>query len=105
MIEQDRYEDAIPVFERALEWEYSRAGAQGWLDFIERSIAIRNGTVRMEHMTNIEGCEFEIERMRRSVALSDDEYDSGGRRVFDLSELCAVYFDPYGRLRPEFEQI
>ena len=105
VIEQDRYEDAIPVFERALEWEYSRAGAQGWLDFIERSIAIRNGTVRMEHMTNIEGCEFEIERMRRSVALSDDEYDSGGRRVFDLSELCAVYFDPYGRLRPEFEQI
>lgn len=102
-VEQDDLDGASEAFRHALDWEYSRAGAQGWLDFIERKIAIQNDAVRLASLTTIEGCELTIERWRRGVAVSSDQIDSEGRRVFDLPPECEPYFDAYGDRKPEAE--
>ena len=103
-VEQDDLLGAVEAFERALDWEYSRATAQGWLDFIERKIAIQRDGERFAHLTAIERCELDIERLRRGVIVSEDQVDSQGRRVFDLPAGCEAYFDIYGRLLPEHER-
>lgn len=103
-VEQDDLLGAIDAFERALDWAYSRATAQGWLGFIERKIAIRRDGERLAHLTEIERCELTIERLRRGVIVSADQVDSLGRRVFDLPAGCEAYFDIYGRLLPEHER-
>jgi len=103
-VEQDDFLGAIEAFERALDWGYSRATAQGWLDFIERKIAIQRDGERFARLTAIERCELDIERLRRGVVVSQDQVDSQGRRVFDLPAGCEAYFDIYGRLLPEHER-
>ena len=100
-MDQDHLEDAATAFEHALQWEYSRARAQGWLDFIERKIAIQQDGIRLARLTLIEGCELTIERMRRGIAISGDEYDSGGRRIFNLPAECEPWFDVYGSRRQQ----
>lgn len=103
-VEQDDLLGAIEAFERALDWEYSRATAQGWLDFIERKIAIQRDGERFARLTAIERCELDIERLRRGVVVSANQVDSQGRRVFDLPAGCEAYFDIHGRLLPEHER-
>lgn len=104
-VEMDDLEGAIDAFERALAWEYSRAGAQGWIDFVERKIAIINDQRRFEQMTAIETCQLQIERDRRAPALGPEWFDSAGQRIFDLGPDCLEYFTPYGVLRPEYERV
>ncbi len=103
-VEQDDLLGAIDAFERGLAWEYSRATAQGWIGFIEQKIAIQRDGERFAQLTTIEACELEIERMRRGPVISEDQLDSEGVRIFDLSAECEPYFDVNGRLKPEFER-
>lgn len=103
-VEQDDLLGAIDAFERGLEWDYSRATAQGWIGFIETKIAIQRDSERFARLTMIEACELEIERMRRGPVISEDQLDSEGVRIFDLSAECEPYFDVNGRLKPEFER-
>lgn len=101
--EQDHLLDAIDAFERALSWEYSRATAQGWIDFIERRIAIEAQGERFVHTTNIEGCENWLEAERRSVATRQTEFTEDGRRLFDLPSECGTYFNRLGERLPEWQ--
>ena len=101
--EQDHLLDAIDAFERALSWEYSRATAQGWIDFIERRIAIEAQGQRFVHTTNIEGCENWLEAERRSVATRQTEFTEDGRRLFDLPSECGTYFNRLGERLPEWQ--
>lgn len=103
-VEQDDLLGAIDAFERGLEWDYSRATAQGWIGFIEQKIAIQRDGERFARLTTIEACELEIERMRRGPVISEDQLDSEGVRIFDLSAECEPYFDVNGRLKPEYER-
>lgn len=103
-VEQDNLDGASDAFRRALDWEYSRAGAQGWLDFIERKIAIQRDAVRLARLTAIEGCELTIERERRGPVTSPDQLDSEGRRILPLPPECEPFFDVYGQRRSEEEE-
>ena len=104
-VETDDLEGAIAAFEEALAWDYSRAGAQGWISFVEQKIAIGLQGERMQDQVNIEACELEIERMRRSPPMGEDEVDSEGIRIFPrMDDLCRTYFDQYGRLHPEYDR-
>jgi tetratricopeptide (TPR) repeat protein len=98
-VELDEFRSARRAFREALAWEYSRAGAQGWLSYVNQVIDREDPTGRIE----MEGCGFDIERRRRRPATAD-EIDSTGRRIFDLTPACLIYFDAYGDLRPEFER-
>ncbi|MCR9266217.1 MAG: hypothetical protein NXI03_01475, partial [Alphaproteobacteria bacterium] len=103
--ETDDLEGAIAAFEEALAWDYSRAGAQGWISFVEQKIAIGLQGERMQDQVNIEACELEIERMRRSPPMGEDEVDSEGIRIFPrMDDLCRTYFDQYGQLHPEYDR-
>lgn len=101
--EQDKLVEAIDAFERALGWEYSRATAQGWIDFIERRIAIEAAGERFFHVTNIEGCENWLERARRTVPTDETEYDAENRRLFDLPSECGTYFNRLGERLPDWQ--
>lgn len=104
-VETDDLEGAIAAFEEALAWDYSRAGAQGWISFVEQKIAIGLQGERMQDQVNIEACELEIERMRRSPPMGEDEVDSEGIRIFPrMDDLCRTYFDQYGQLHPEYDR-
>ena len=99
-MELDDLNGASRAFIEALDWEYSRAGAQGWLDFIASKREILQAAARLEVLTTIETCELAIGRERRQVVTSEDEYDHTGRRVLDLPDICETWFNVYGdRLR------
>ncbi|OLF72334.1 hypothetical protein AWH62_10900 [Maricaulis sp. W15] len=104
-MEQDDLTGATRAFRRALEWEYSRAAAQGWLEFIASKREILAAGERLERLTTIETCEIAIERARRQVVVSEDEYDSEGRRVLDIPAMCEPWFDTYGNRLPASERI
>lgn len=103
--EQDRLTDAIAAFEQGLRHDYSRATAQGWIDFIEHRIAIENQGESFIHQTTIDGCENWIIRARREVVIDPDELDPDGRRRFNLPVECTTYFDAYGLRLPEWEDV
>ncbi len=100
-MEQDNLNGAEQAFLRALDWEYSRAGAQGWLQFITSKRQILRAAEELERLTAIETCEFEVERARRGIPGPDDEYDSEGRRRLELPEMCAQWFNAYGDRLPD----
>ena len=102
--EQDKLVEDIDAFERALSWEYSRATAQGWIDFIERRIAIEAAGERFFHVTNIEGCENWLEAERRSVPTPDTEFDAENRRLFELPTECGAYFNRLGERLPQWAE-
>jgi hypothetical protein len=102
-VELDDLTGAQLAFSEALTWEYSRAGAQGWLDFIDRTIENQIQAATLAEDVNIQDCRYDLERRRRRPATAD-EINSTGTRVFDLSEECLVYFDGYGDLRPKFDR-
>ena len=104
-MELDNLNGAEQAFLRALDWEYSRAGAQGWLDFIASKRAVLRAARELEILTTIESCEIDIERLRRQVVVSEEEYDSEGRRVLALPTLCEPWFDSYGNRLPDPERI
>lgn len=100
-VEQDELLPAIEAFEHGLAWEYSRATAQGWIDYIERRIAISEAGRRLAQVTTIEECTLLIERKRRTVPTSQDPgFAPDRRRLFDLPGRCAAYFDVYGLILP-----
>lgn len=103
LVEQDRYEDAIHAFEQGLDWEYSRATAQGWLSFIFTKQGIEDAWTKTIIDLNIQNCSFDIERQLRSVPTQETRYDSAGVRLVDIEAPCTTYFNEYGRLRPEWE--
>lgn len=103
LVEQDQYEDAIHAFEQGLDWEYSRATAQGWLSFINMKQRITLEWDELRTNLAIQECEILIERQRRTVPTNETRFDSLGRRLFDLVEPCPDYFTELGELRPEFE--
>lgn len=98
-VELDDLDGAEDAFEEALRWEYSRAGAQGWLDFIAQKRINDDRTHQLAEMVLIEECELDIRRKRQRTPLPE-EIDDSGQRVFDLSEDCLVHFTPYGDRRP-----
>lgn len=99
-MEQDDLGGATRAFHRALEWEYSRAGAQGWLEFIASKRAILAAAAELEVRISIEDCEIEVERARRRVVVSAEEYDSEGIRVLDFPARCDPWFDRHGNRLP-----
>ncbi|WP_203293212.1 tetratricopeptide repeat protein [Maricaulis parjimensis] len=104
-VDTDDLEGAVDAFEAALAWEYSRAGAQGWISFVEQKIAIERQGEEFRQRVAIEGCELDIERMRRSPPLGPEDVDSEGRRIFPrMDDVCQTYFNLYGELHPEFER-
>jgi len=103
--EQDDLLGAISAFEEGLRHDYSRATSQGWIDFIEQRIAVEEQGERFVHLTTIEGCENWLVRARREIALSEDEYDENGRRLFALPTECVTYFNAYGERLPEWEEV
>lgn len=104
-VEQGKLVAAIEAFSEALRWDYSRATAQGWIDYIERKIAITETAAALPLMVTIEDCRFSIEEMRRTVpTASDPGYDELGRRLFALPTRCTPYFNVYGELFPEYER-
>ncbi|WP_291842167.1 hypothetical protein [Maricaulis sp.] len=103
-MELGRLNAAEQAFLRALDWDYSRAGAQGWLDFIASKRAVLRAARELEILTTIESCEIDIERLRRQVVVSEDEYDSEGRRVLALPAPCEPWFDSYGHRLPDPER-
>jgi len=103
-MEQDNLNGAEQAFLRALDWESSRAGAQGWLQFITSKREILTATVELERLTAIETCEFEVERARRGVPGPEDDYDSEGRRRLELPQMCGEWFDAYGDRLPDPER-
>ncbi len=100
--EQHDFEGAIDAFERALSWEYSRAIAQGWIDFIERRIAIIRRGEELVHVTAIERCEIWLEAERRSVPTDETEFTDDNRRVFELPSECGTYFNRVGERLPDW---
>jgi tetratricopeptide (TPR) repeat protein len=104
-VEMDAFNAAEQAFLRALDWEYSRAGAQGWLQFISSKRRIMRQGAALERTITIESCELAIQRARLQVVVSEDEYDSEGLRVLDLPEMCEPWFDTYGHRRPESDRI
>ena len=103
-VELDDLDGAASAFRRALGWEYSRAGAQGWLEFIASKRAILEAAAQLEVLISIESCEIEVERARRRIVTSPDEYDSGGRRILAIPPTCRTWFDSYGNRLPEPER-
>ncbi|WP_417479705.1 hypothetical protein [Maricaulis maris] len=104
-MEQNDLGGAARAFHRALEWEYSRAGAQGWLEFIASKRAILAAAAELERQITIEDCEIEVERARRQIVVSPDEYDSEGNRILDIPERCEPWFDTNGNRLPDPERI
>lgn len=105
-----RYENqdlagARSAFRTALRYDYARAVAQGWIDFIDQRIAVEAQGQTFIHLTTIEGCENWLVRARRDVVLSEAEFDPTGRRLFALPDECTDYFDPYGLRLPEWEEV
>lgn len=105
LVEQDRLDDAMHAFRQALDWEYSRASAQGWIDFIEHRWAIDAFQQSLEDRLGIEECGIVVERERRAVPTAETRFGSDGRRLFDLSDRCETYFDVYGNLREAYQPI
>lgn len=104
-VETDDLLGAIDAFEAALDWEYSRAGAQGWISFVEQKIAIINQGIAFEEQTRREACYLDIERMRRSPPMGPEDLDSEGIRIFPRMEAgCRSYFDAYGRPLPQTDR-
>jgi tetratricopeptide (TPR) repeat protein len=104
-VELDEWLPAMEAYEEGLRWEYSRAGAQGWLDFIERKIALEQQADRLAQQVRFEGCEIEVEAVRREFTFRrDPQYDAEGRPILRIREDCLTFFDEYGDVRPEFER-
>ena len=104
-VENDDLLGAIEAFEAALAWEYSRAGAQGWISFVEQKIAIINQGIQFEEQTQREACYLDIERMRRSPPMGPEDLDSEGIRIFPrMVAACRSWFDDYGRPLPETDR-
>jgi len=102
--EQRKFVPAIDAYEEGLGFDYSRAGAQGWIDFIERSIAINIAAEGFADQVEMERCNTHVEEVRREWYYREDRrFDSENRPILPLDADCLVYFDPYGVLRPEFE--
>jgi tetratricopeptide (TPR) repeat protein len=104
-VEQDNLAGAVDAFHEALAWDYSRAGAQGWIDYIERKMAVMASAESLPRRVAIEECRLLIEEMRRTVPTAQDPgYDPDGRRLFALPGRCTTYFDVYGLLLPRYER-
>lgn len=103
LVEQDRAGAALHAFEQALDWEYSRASAQGWINFIGHQADIQRGWTQLQQAIAIEECGIRIERERRTVPTRETRFTADGRRLFALEEPCQIYFNEYGDLRPEYE--
>ncbi|WP_300528174.1 hypothetical protein [Maricaulis sp.] len=104
-VELDDYENAAKAFTEALDWEYSRAAAQGWLDFIARRREILDNAERQAHRVEIQRCGNWVEDERRSIPTHDDRFDTLGRRLFNLPDGCTTYFNSYGELWPRWEEV
>lgn len=104
-VELDDYTNAVKAFTDALDWEYSRAAAQGWLDFIDQRQNILDNGERQAHRVEIQRCGNWVEDDRRSIPTHDDRFDALDRRLFDLPQGCATYFDVYGELWPRWENV
>jgi tetratricopeptide (TPR) repeat protein len=106
--EQGDYVEAIEAYERGLEHEYSRATAQGWIDFVEQAIAIRNDVLDWERRVELDRCTTHVEEVRRGmifVSQPERQYDAESRLILPLEAECLTYFDRYGDIRPEFERV
>jgi tetratricopeptide (TPR) repeat protein len=104
-VELDEWLPAIAAYEEGLRWDYSRAGAQGWIDFIERKIAIEQQAVSLARQVHFEECKIETEAARREFTfLPDPQYGSEGRPILPIREDCLTFFDEYGDVRPEFDR-
>ena len=106
--EQGDYVEAIEAYEHGLEHEYSRATAQGWIDFVEQAIAIRNEAIAWPIRVELDRCSYHVEEVRRGIGIlprSERQYDEEGRPILPLEESCLTYFDRYGDIRPEFERV
>lgn len=104
-VELEDYTNAVKAFTDALDWEYSRASAQGWLEFIDQRRRILENGERLAHQVEIQRCGNWVEDERRSIPTNDDRFDELGRRLFVLPEGCPDYFDVYGDLWPRWENV
>jgi tetratricopeptide (TPR) repeat protein len=102
-VELDEWLPAMEAYEHGLRWEYSRAGAQGWIDFIERKIALEEQAIRLARQVHFEECEIEVEAVRREFTFRPDpQYDAQGRPILRIREDCLTVFDQYGDVRPDY---
>ena len=103
--ETRQWEAAIAAYEEGLRWEYSRATAQGWIDFIERRIALDMENIRIAERVRFEECQIHVEEVRRGETFnSSPSYDAEGRLILPIREDCRDIFDPYGDTLPDYER-